>query len=81
MPTNAGKCFRLNTGWSMKTAILGINPNRSKSSPLDADEQEAICGVIQRAEQLDVNEKERVIILLYFYILISLKFLFHFLTA
>lgn len=44
----------------MKTATLGVNSNSSKTSPLAATEQEAICGVIQRAEQLDVNEKQRV---------------------
>lgn len=44
----------------MKTATLGTNPNCPKSPALGAAEQEAICGVIQRAEQLDVHEKERV---------------------
>lgn len=51
----------------MKTATLGINPKCPRSPPLGAAEQEAICGVIQRAEQLDVNEKERVSFLEIFY--------------
>lgn len=48
----------------MKTATLGINANCSKSAPLGEAEQKAICSVIQRAEQLDVTEMERVRLLL-----------------
>ncbi|XP_074040221.1 rabphilin isoform X2 [Leptinotarsa decemlineata] len=51
---------KLNTGWSVKTATLGYNAKSPKTSPLAAEEQEAIVNVIQRAEQLDVSEQERI---------------------
>ncbi|KAG5888086.1 hypothetical protein JTB14_024858 [Gonioctena quinquepunctata] len=51
---------RLNTGWSVKTASLGYSPKSPKSTPLAAEEQEKIVNVIQRAEQLDVSEQERI---------------------
>lgn len=48
----------------MKTASLGINPGCPKSSPLGVEEQEIICAVIQKAEQLDLIERERVRLLI-----------------
>lgn len=55
----------------MKTATLGINPNCSRSPPLGEAENETIKDVIKRAEQLDINEKERVRFLVsYYYVFI-----------
>ncbi|CAH1164805.1 unnamed protein product [Phaedon cochleariae] len=52
---------KLNTGWSVKTETLGYNNSKvSKSSSIGAEEQDAIVQVIQRAEQLDVSEQERI---------------------
>ncbi|CAH1112426.1 unnamed protein product [Psylliodes chrysocephalus] len=51
---------KLNTGWSVKTATLGYSHKVPQSSPLAAEEQEAIVQVIQRAEQLDMSEQQRI---------------------
>ncbi|XP_072394351.1 rabphilin-3A isoform X2 [Diabrotica undecimpunctata] len=51
---------KLNTGWSVKTAVLGYSHKVPQVSPLAAEEQEAIVQVIQRAEQLDISEQHRV---------------------
>ncbi|XP_057651599.1 uncharacterized protein LOC130891082 isoform X6 [Diorhabda carinulata] len=51
---------KLNTGWSVKTASFGYSQKAPPISPLAAEEQEAIVQVIQRAEQLDISEQQRI---------------------
>ncbi|CAG9862555.1 unnamed protein product [Phyllotreta striolata] len=51
---------KLNTGWSVKTATLGYSQRTPHTSPLAAEEQEAIVQVIQRAEKLDLSEQQRI---------------------
>lgn len=62
--------FRLKTGWSIKTGSMGygVSTNRNNSNTgLDPEEQATILEVIQRAEQLELREQERVIILFFYF--------------
>lgn len=51
---------KLKTGWSIKTGSLGYQTPSTSRQPLQPDEQEAIIAVIKRAEELELNEQERV---------------------
>ena len=49
--------YRLRAGWSVKTNQFNQYP---KPQPLTEKEQQAIVSVIQKAEELELNEQHRV---------------------
>jgi len=50
--------YRLDTGWSVKSNQLQITP--TKTDQINESEQEMILKVINKAQQIEQTEKERI---------------------